>query len=71
MSRTPRLLLLALVLGTLGSVVGIGLTVLFNWFFRGELGLTGDAVARLVILAFLIGAMPVGLAFAHSRKEKA
>jgi len=69
MSRVPRLLVLALVLGTIGSAVGIGLTVLFNWFFRGEPGLTGDAVARIVILSFLVGAMPVSLMWARPRKH--
>ena len=70
MSTGPRLLLTALVLGTLASLVGIGLTVVTNWFFRGEAGLSRDALFRLVVLGFVIGTMPIGLAWARSRKEK-
>lgn len=69
MSRAPRLLLLALVLGVLSSLVGIGLTVISNWFFRGEASLSRDTILRLVVLGFVIGAMPVGLAWARSRRE--
>lgn len=59
-----------LVLGASASVVAIGLTVLSNWFFRGQAGISGDQVARLVILGFVIGTMPVGLIWARSRKDK-
>ncbi len=70
MSRGPRLLLTALILGALGSLVGIGLTVVTNWFFRGEAGMSRDTLLRLVVLGFVIGTMPIGLAWARSRKEK-
>lgn len=69
--RGPRLLLGVLLLGTLASIAGIALTAIWNWFFRGELGLTRDTVARLVILGFVVGSMPLGLAWARSRKDKA
>ena len=68
MSKAPRLLLLALILGTIGSMVGIALTALFNWFFRGEAGLTQEVILRMVVMGFVIGLMPVGLAWAQSRK---
>jgi len=70
MSTGPRLLLIALMLGVLSSLVGIGLTVVSNWFFRGEAGLSSDTLGRLVVLGFVIGTMPIGLAWARSRKGK-
>jgi len=50
--------------------MGIALTAIWNWFFRGELGLSRDTVARLVILGFVVGSMPLGLAWARSRKDR-
>jgi len=70
MSKGPRLLLTALVLGVLASLVGIGLTVVTNWFFRGEAGLSGDTLGRLVVLGFVIGTMPICMVWIRSRKEK-
>jgi hypothetical protein len=68
MSTGPRLLLTGLVLGAVASFAGIGLTVAWNWFFRGELGMSQGTLVRLVILGFVIGTMPLGLAWARSRK---
>ncbi len=62
-------ILAVLLLGASASVVAIGLTVLSNWFFRGQAGISGDQVARLVILGFVIGTMPLGLLWARSRKR--
>jgi len=69
--RGSKLLLAVLVLGVFASLVGIALTAIWNWFFRGELGLSRDTVARLVILGFVVGSMPLGLAWARSRKDGA
>jgi hypothetical protein len=62
--------LVVLVLGASASVVAIGLTVLSNWFFRGQAGISGDQVARLVILGFVVGTMPLGLLWLRSRKRE-
>ena len=70
MSNVPRLLLLVLLFGGVAAAVGIGLTILVNWFFRGEVGISGDEVARLVVLGFVFGCMPLGLVWARWRKEK-
>jgi len=70
MSRGPRLLLTALVMGGLSSLVAIGLTVLSNWFFRGEAGVSGETLGRLVVFGFVVGTMPVGLMWSRSRKGK-
>jgi hypothetical protein len=70
MSKGPRLLLFVLIMGTGAAFVGIVLTVLSNWFFRGEAGLSRDAIVRMVVLGFVIGAMPVGLMWARSRNDK-
>jgi len=69
--RGARLLLAVLLLGVSASIVGITLTAIWSWFFRGEFGVTGDQVGRLVILGFVVGAMPLGLGWARSRKDKA
>ncbi len=68
--QKPSVLLAVLLLGSAAAVAGIAITVLWNWFFRGEFVLTGDDVARLVILGFVVGTMPLGLMWARSRKEK-
>lgn len=70
MSKGPRLALALLLLGGGAAVVGIVLTVLANWFFRGEAGLSRDSLFRVVVLGFVIGTMPVGLIWARSPKEK-
>lgn len=59
-----------LLLGGGAAAVGIVLTVLANWFFRGEAGLSWDGLFRVVVLGFVIGTMPLGLMWARSRKEK-
>jgi hypothetical protein len=70
MSKGGRLVLTVLLFGTCTSLVAIVLTVLSNWFFRGEAGLSEDQVLRMVVLGFVIGTMPLGLVWARSRKEK-
>jgi len=70
MSKGPKLFLTAVVLGTCASLVAIGLTVVVNWFFRGEAGISGEMIGRHVVLGFVIGVMPVGLMWARSRKER-
>ena len=70
MSRVSKLLLLVLLFGGCAAAVGIGLTILSNWFFRGEAGISGDQVARLIVLGFVFGCMPLGLAWARPRSGK-
>lgn len=65
-----RALFVLLVVGACAAIVAIGLTVLSNWLFRGQAGISGDQVARLVILVFVIGMTPLGLMWARSRKRR-
>jgi hypothetical protein len=65
-----KLLLTLLVLGGGAALVAVGLKVLTNWLFRGEAGISGDDVGRFVVLGLVIGAMPVGLIWARSRKKE-
>ncbi|HEX5135699.1 MAG TPA: hypothetical protein VFY93_01915 [Planctomycetota bacterium] len=64
-----QLLLTVLILGACASTVAVGLKVLANWFFRGEAGISGDDLGRLLILGFVMGTTPVGLMWARSRKK--
>jgi H+/Cl- antiporter ClcA len=70
MSKGPRVVLTLLLVGTIACVVAIGLTVAWNWFFEGEAGITRDTLFRLILLCFVVVAMPLGLMWARSRNDK-
>lgn len=71
MSRGPRLALILLLVGAIAAVVAAGLTVLTNWFFRGEAGLTSDTVFRSIVIGFVVALMPLGIIWVKMSKDDA
>lgn len=62
-------MLTTLVLGTGTAVLGLGFTALSNWFFHGEARVSSDVLGRVILLGFVIGSIPVGIAWMRSRKQ--
>jgi hypothetical protein len=63
-----RSALTLLIVGSVASAVAIALAIAWNWFFRGEAGIARGTIVRLVLLSFLVAAMPLGLLWA--RKDR-
>jgi hypothetical protein len=68
MSRVPKTLLVVLLFGTSAVAAGVVLTILVNWFFRGQPGISTEQFQRLLVLGFAFGLMPLGLFWMRSRK---
>jgi hypothetical protein len=68
MSRASKMLLVALLLGGSSAAAGVVLTILVNWFFRGQAGISSDQFERMLIVGFVFGLMPLGLFWARPRK---
>lgn len=68
MSRVPKTLLVVLLFGTSAVAAGVVLTILVNWFFRGQAGISSDQFERMLIVGFVFGLMPLGLFWARPRK---
>jgi hypothetical protein len=65
MSRVPKMLLAVLLLGVSSCAAGVVLTILANWFFRGQAGISSDEFQRMLVLGFVFALMPLGLFWAR------
>ena len=68
MSRVPRTLLLVLLFAGTAIATGVLLTILVNWFFRGDAGISSEQFERMLVVGFVFGLVPLGLLWVRSRK---
>jgi hypothetical protein len=57
-----------LLLGGSAVAAGVVLTILVNWFFRGQAGISTEQFHKMLVVGLVFALMPLGLVWARSRK---